>query len=215
MNVMDLLRRRPVATATSGGLRATLAEMEVARDAVSERVAALESRSGSVMLDGDDAAIDAHWDELREARKELERLGAVVAAMPARIAAADAAERAAQLDQLAAEADAAAAQWAKEVPQMFELIQKFGALADKLDAMNNRVRAANQTLKAAGRTPVQRPEHRLGWRRNYKAGSFPTGEIGIYVQFGGARFPALFGADQPGLSVKGIAGQIEYLSSTD
>jgi hypothetical protein len=140
-NMLDRLRPK---SDTAEALAEALAEVEKARGAQAERIAALEAGRGAALLEGGETA-RRHEAALREARDEAERLTALAEALRARHAEAERRERRARLERLAAEArqkaEGAGRAIAREYPR----------LAAKLVALLEAEREALAAVAVAGR----------------------------------------------------------------
>lgn len=186
MSILDVLRRRPIATGSSTDLRASLSDMEAARTAVATKVAELEARSGDIVLEGDEANIAAHWRTLQEARLEFERLAAAASAMPARIAAAHEAEEAVRLDKVRRGAEVASDEWMATAPELIAACEHLWALIEAQDARMATIQTAHRELRSHGQMPVAAPQLRFWLRPQYDAAPYVT-EYGPHTILPGPR----------------------------
>lgn len=107
----NLLARRPKPGADPAEIADALAGAEAEQRAAAERVAALLSRRGAVLLDAPPAEVEAAEAALAEARAAADRAAAMAEALRERLAEAERRKRLARVAELAQAAARADAEW--------------------------------------------------------------------------------------------------------
>ena len=159
MSLRDMLGLRPKAE-TAAALRAALAEAEGNLSAARLHLSTLEATRGAILLDGTGEEVATHEAAITAARNDIDRLGAMIGALPPRIAEAEGRERSAALDKLTEAAEADAREGAELVPRIVKALAEAAELVTRHDALAERVRAANRELRADGRDKVPLPTAR-------------------------------------------------------
>jgi hypothetical protein len=157
MKLLDLLRgAKP---ATSAQLREALASAEGERADATATLDRLQQRRASLLIDGDDRALDALEADIVQAQRRADRLDLLTIQAEQRLKEAEEAERQAALDATFAEGEQLVAEAVKLVktsypPQARKLLQ----LAERLETIDVTVRELNRRLAASG-DPRRLPDY--------------------------------------------------------
>jgi hypothetical protein len=168
----NLLARRPKPGAEPAEIAEALASAEAEQRAASERVAALLSRRGTVLLDAPPAEVEAAEAALAEARAAADRAAAMAEALRERLAEAERRKRLARVSELAQAAARADDAWRAFVDGQYPTLAARIAAGLALEV------AARQAIAEAHRAARELPREDQADAATPPAGYLPAHPAG-------------------------------------